>query len=245
MCGHRVRSPLQILHVKRQKAEHQLFYFPLVLLVVVFYSRFRIVKTCRAVAVGFLQSLDVAVQHGQELYRVQLLALEFDFYMQPFTAQSHRLSGFHPLSELCEHIRQKTVCHLVPAVTDCLANAVYRVVSHARHDATGHSRQYVVPRFEVYPVMKELFSRCRVYLLAVTERQFHVFSPRLFERHTVTAVRVQDHFFRIFHCDIYFLCVPTFSFLRFALVPPERVSASVSSIPFPREPCGQRPHCCR
>lgn len=36
MCGHRVRSPLQILHVKRQKAEHQLFYFPLVLLVVVF-----------------------------------------------------------------------------------------------------------------------------------------------------------------------------------------------------------------
>ncbi|MCZ2574000.1 hypothetical protein O1420_21800, partial [Bacteroides fragilis] len=68
--------------------------------------------------------------------------------------------------------------------------------------------------------MKELFSRCRVYLLAVTERQFHVFSPRLFERHTVTAVRVQDHFFRIFHCDIYFLCVPTFSFLRFALVPP-------------------------
>ena len=165
--------------------------------------------------------------------------------MQPFTAQSHRLSGFHPLSELCEHIRQKTVCHLVPAVTDCLANAVYRVVSHARHDATGHSRQYVVPRFEVYPVMKELFSRCQVYLLAVTERQFHVFSPRRFERHTVTAVRVQDHFFRIFHCDIYFLCVPTFSFLRFALVPPERVSASVSSIPFPREPCGQRPHCCR
>ena len=78
MCGHRVRSPLQILHVKRQKAEHQLFYFPLVLLVVVFYSRFRIVKTCRAVAVGFLQSLDVAVQHGQELYRVQLLALEAD-----------------------------------------------------------------------------------------------------------------------------------------------------------------------
>lgn len=50
--------------------------------------------------------------------------------MQQFAAQSHRLSGFHPLSELGEYIRQMTVCHLVPAVTDRLANAMYRVVAH-------------------------------------------------------------------------------------------------------------------
>ena len=102
----------------------------MILLVVVFYSCFRIVKRRRTIAVGFLQSLDVAVQHGQELYWVQFLALEFDFYMQQFAAQSHRLSGFHPLSELGEYIRQMTVCHLVPAVTDRLANAMYRVVAH-------------------------------------------------------------------------------------------------------------------
>ena len=114
----------------QMEAEHQLFYFPLILLVVVFYSCFRIVKRRRTIAVGFLQSLDVAVQHGQELYWVQFLALEFDFYMQQFAAQSHRLSGFHPLSELGEYIRQMTVCHLVPAVTDRLANAMYRVVAH-------------------------------------------------------------------------------------------------------------------
>ncbi|MCC8052667.1 MULTISPECIES: hypothetical protein [Bacteroidaceae] len=47
--------------------------------------------------------------------------------------------------------------------------------------------------------MKELFSRCRVYLLAIAERQFHVFPLRLLERHTIAAVGVQNHFFRIFH----------------------------------------------
>ena len=56
-----------------------------------------------------------------------------------------------------------------------------------------------MPDIEINAVMKKLFTRLRVFLLAIAERQLYVLSLRSFERHTITAFGVQDHFFCIFH----------------------------------------------
>ena len=118
---------------------------------------------------GLTQRPDIAVQHGQELQRVQLLALETHPDVQFVTAQSHRLPGFDTLPELGEDVRQVPVSHFVLPVADSLADAMYGVIPHTRHDAAGHGGQCVAPHVEVDAVMKVFLARCRIGLLAVTE----------------------------------------------------------------------------
>ena len=164
--------------------------------------------------------------------------------MQPLTAQSYRLPGLDTLPELSIDIRQMSVCHFVFTVAYRLADAMHRVVADTRYDTAGHCRQDVAPYIEINAVMKEFLARFRVRLLAVAERQLHVFSLRLLERHTVAAIGMQDHFFCIFHCFVLF-CPSIFSFRRPGSAPPERVPVPVPSIHSPVMPCGEHPRCCR
>ena len=164
--------------------------------------------------------------------------------MQPLTAQSYRLPGLDTLPELGIDIRQMPVYYFVLTVTYCLADAMHGVVAHARHDTAGHCRQDMAPHVEVDAVMKKFLTRFRVCLLAVAERQLHIFSLRLLERHTVAAVGMQDHFFCIFHCSVLF-CPSIFSFRRPGSAPPERVPMLVPSIHSPAGSCGEHPRCCR
>ncbi|MEO3536592.1 hypothetical protein ABG856_19510, partial [Phocaeicola vulgatus] len=67
--------------------------------------------------------------------------------------------------------------------------------------------------------MKEFLARRRVGLFAVAERQLHVFALLFLERHTITAIGLQDHFFCIFHAVYLLIHIPIFSSLRHASVP--------------------------
>ena len=164
--------------------------------------------------------------------------------MQPLAAQGYRLPGLDTLPELGIDIRQMSVYYFVLTVTYRLADAMHGIVAHARHDTAGHCRQDMAPHVEVNAVMKKFLARFRVRLLAVAERQLHVLSLRFLERHTIAAVGMQDHFFRIFHCSVLF-CPSIFSFRRFGSAPPERVPVSASSTHSPAVPCGEHPRCCR
>ena len=203
MFGEPIRPMLQILHVMRQEAEHQLFDLPFVFLVVGLQCHLHIGESERLAPSGLTHRTDISVKHGQELQRIQLLVLEAYPDMQFVTAQSHRLPGLEPLPEVGEDIRQVSVCYLVPVIADRLADTEHRVVTHARHDTAGDGPQRIAPHVEVDAVMKEFFARHRVRLLTVAERQLHFFTLRLLERHTVTALGVQDHFLCIFHSIIY------------------------------------------
>ena len=148
---------------------------------------------------GLTHCLYVSVQHRQELQRVQFLALEADGHVQFVTAQSYRLPGLDTLAELGEDIGQVSVSHLILPVADGLADTVSGIVAHARHNAAGEGGKHIAPHVEVNAVMKEFLARRRVGLFAIAERQLHVFALLFLERHTITAIGLQDHFFCIFH----------------------------------------------
>ena len=194
---------------------------------------------------GLTHCLYVPVQHRQELQRVQFLALEADGHVQFVTAQSYRLSGLYTLSELSEDIGQISVCHLILPVADGLADAVSGIVAHARHNAAGEGRKHIAPHVEVNAVMKEFLARRRVGLFAVAERQLHVFALLFLERHTITAIGLQDHFFCIFHAVYLLIHIPIFSSLRHASVPLPEVRASGCAARFLSPAFGRHPHCCR
>ena len=70
---------------------------------------------CRTVS-RFAEYLNITVKHGQELYRVQFLAVKCHFHVQVISADSNRLTSFYLLSETDEHVDKTRVGHLVLAI---------------------------------------------------------------------------------------------------------------------------------
>ena len=73
------------------------------------------------------QAAYVSVDHREELYRVQLLALVFRLHMEKVVADAHRLTGTDPFTVSSEDVREMAICHLVVPVADDLVGPVHTV----------------------------------------------------------------------------------------------------------------------
>lgn len=151
-----VRATEQVFHIDRQETEHQLLDFLLVLFVPGLHLPVKRGKFVCSPVSCLAQCLDVAVKHGQELYRVQLLAVKRYLDMQLLATDGYCLSGFQRLPETGEHIGNPRVGHFVLAVTCDNIYATFLVFPDTRHDTAGHCRQRAVIGIEVYAVVKKV-----------------------------------------------------------------------------------------
>ena len=59
------------------------------------------------------ECLDIAVKHGQELYRIQFLAVKRHFHVKIISTDGYRLTCFYLLSETDEYISKMRIGHFV------------------------------------------------------------------------------------------------------------------------------------
>lgn len=114
--GYDVLATEQVFHIDGKEAEHQFLDFLLVTVVPGFNLTVkRSELVCRTVS-RFAECLDITVKHGQELYRIQFLAVKRHFHVKIISTDGYRLTCFYLLSETDEYISKMRIGHFVFAI---------------------------------------------------------------------------------------------------------------------------------
>ena len=135
----------------------------------------------------FAECLDIAVKHGQELYRIQFLAVKRHFHVKVVSTDGYRLTCFYLLSETDEYISKMRVGHFVFAVAYDNIYTMLFVRTDTWHDTAGHCRQRAVTGMEVYTVMKGCLSSDGIFQFSVAFWQCYFFILFFLKGHTIAA----------------------------------------------------------
>ena len=142
-----VLAAAQVLQVGGEETKHQFLDLPGILVVL------RPESSRHLPEIGLpeglaaaLHALDVAVDHREELDRIELLTLVSRLQMEHVVTDPDGLSGADAVPVSHEDAGEMAVAHLVVAVADDEVSPSLGVVSDARDDAAGHGRQQVMGR---------------------------------------------------------------------------------------------------